>query len=278
MLQWTAAGAVAASWPARHLAAETPADRQLGLALQLYSIRKDCAQDFDKALEEVAKMGFEAVEFAGYHSYGDDPQGLRKRLDDLGLKVAGTHVGTNSLVGDNLQKSIDFHQQLGCKYLIVPGDRRFSQPDGSKELAEIFNQIAEQLKPHAMFTGYHNHTHEFKKDGDKTYWELFAERTSEDVVLQQDVGWTTAARVDPVAMIRKYPGRSKIIHCKPTVVDGQGVAYIGQDSVRWEPIIAACREVGGTEWLTVEQESYPDGKTPMQCVRISLGGLKEMVS
>ena len=129
-----------------------------------------------------------------------------------------------------------------------------------------------------MYTGYHNHTHEFKKDGGKTFWELFAERTSKDVVLQQDVGWTTAAGVDPVAMVRKYPGRSKIIHCKPTVVGGQGKAYIGQDSVKWKPIIAACAEVGGTEWLTVEQEQYPDGKSPMECTRISLAGLKKILA
>jgi sugar phosphate isomerase/epimerase len=223
-------------------------------------------------------MGFDAVEFAGYHSYSNDAAGLKKRLDDLGLKVAGTHIGTNTLVGDNLKKTVDFHQTLGCKYLIVPGDGRFSDPEKSQELAEIFNKAAEQLKQYDMYTGYHNHTHEFKKDGDKTFWELFAERTTEDVVLQQDVGWTVEAGVDPVAMIRKYPGRSKIIHCKPTVVDDNGKAYIGEDSVPWKPIIAACEEVGGTEWLTVEQESYPDGKSPMECTRISHEGLRKILA
>ncbi len=278
MLKLTAAGTLAASLPGASGWAAPAKSHKAGIALQLYSVRGDCAKDFDKALEEVAKMGFKAVEFAGYHSYSKDPKGLRKRLDDLGLSVAATHVGTKTLVGDSLKKSVDFHQIIGCKYLLVPGDSRFAKPDGSKELAEIFNKIAEQLKPFDMYTGYHNHKHEFEKDGDKTYWELFAERTCKDVVLQQDVGWTTAAGVDPVAMIRKYPGRSKVIHCKPTVVDGQGKAYIGEDSVKWVPIIAACEEVGGTEWLTVEQEKYPDGKSPMECTRISLAGLKKILA
>ncbi len=278
MLKLAAAGTVAASLPTLSLQAAPPDDKQPGVAVQLYSIRNDCAKDFDAALEAVAKMGFDAVEFAGYHSYSQNAKGLRKRLDDLGLKVAATHIGTNTLVGDNLPATIEFHQIIGCKYLCVPGDGRFSKPDESKELAEIFNRIAEQLKPHGMFTGYHNHTHEFKKDGDKTYWELFAERTSKDVVLQQDVGWTTAAGADPVAMIRNYPGRSKVIHCKPTVVGDRGKAYIGQDSVAWKPILAACQEVGGTEWLTVEQEQYPDGKSPLQCTQISLAGLRQIMS
>ncbi len=277
-LKAAAVGAVAVGLPQLRCLASAVEPTSPGIALQLYSIRDDCGKDFDKALEEVAKMGFEAVEFAGYHKYQNDPQGLRKRLDDLGLKVAGTHIGTGTLVGDTLPKTIEFHKIIGCKYLIVPGDGRFTKPEGNKELAEIFNKAAEQLKKVDMYTGYHNHTHEFEKDGDTTYWELFAQRTSKDVVLQQDVGWTTAAHQDPVALIRKYPGRHKIIHCKPTVVDGKGKAYIGEDSVRWVPILAACKEVGGTEWFTVEQEEYPDGKSPMECTRISLAGLKKILA
>lgn len=250
-----------------------------GIALQLYSVRNDCSKDFDAALTRVAGMGFEAVEFAGYHSYSNNPEGLRKKLDELGLKVAATHIGTSALIGDSLKKSIDFHKVIGCKYLIVPGDGRFWKPDGSKELAEIFNKAAEELKKVGMATGYHNHTHEFEKDGDKTYWELFAERTSPDVVLQQDVGWTTVAGYDPAEMIRKYPGRSKVIHCKPSMVEGdQGRAILGEDSVKWIPVFEASRDVGGTEWLTIEQERYPDGKSPMECSELSLAGMKKILA
>lgn len=249
-----------------------------GIALQLYSVRGDCAKDFDGALAQVAEMGFDAVEFAGYHGYSEDAKGLRARLDELGLKVAGTHIGTGNLTMDKLSQTIEFHQTLGCKYLIVPGDGRFSKPEESKELAEIFNEAAQALEPLGMYCGYHNHTHEFKKDGDKTYWELFAERTGSDVVLQQDVGWTTAAKQDPVMFIRKYPGRSKIIHCKPTVVKGdQGRPIIGADSVKWAEIFQACEDVGGTEWYTIEQEKYLRNTSPMECVKLSLAGMKEIL-
>ncbi len=279
VLKATAAGALAAGLSYAPAFGKDSAPAAPGISLQLYSIRGDCGKDFDAALQEVADMGFDAVEFAGYHKYANDPAGLRKRLDDLGLKVCGTHVGTNTLVGDALAKSIEFHQVIGCKYLIVPGDGRFWQPEGSKELAEIFNTAAEQLKKVGMYTGYHNHKNEFKTDGGKTYWELFAERTSDDVVLQQDVGWTTEAGHDAAALVRKYPGRSKIIHCKPTLLKGDaGRPIIGEDSVKWAEIITACKEVGGTEWLTVEQERYLPDTSPMECVKLSLAGLKEIVA
>ncbi|MCX8156833.1 MAG: sugar phosphate isomerase/epimerase [Verrucomicrobiae bacterium] len=255
------------------------ARKKLPIALQLYSVRQDCGKDFDAALERVAKMGFDGVEFAGYHTYGGKPKELRKRLDDLGLKVAATHIGTGSFRGDNLQKTIEFHQIIGCKFLIVPGDGDFTNPEKCKPLADLFNQTAEKLKPLNMYCGYHNHTAEFKKFGDTTFWDFFAANTSKDVVLQQDCGWTAAAKLDPVEMMKKYPGRMKSTHFKPTVVGNEPgkKAFIGQDSVDWKAVIAACIEFGGSEWITLEQEAYPDGKSPMEATEISFKALKAMV-
>ncbi len=254
-------------------------DRKIPVALQLYSIRNDCQKDFDAALAQAAKMGFVGVEFAGYYNYGNKPKELRQKLDELNLKVAGTHIRTADLRSDRIQRTIEFHQTIGCKFLIVPGDGDFTHPEKSKALAETYTKAAEILKPQGMACGFHNHTGEFKKDGDKTYWELFAERTSKDVVLQQDCGWTAAAGYNPVEMIKRYPGRTKTTHFKPTVVgnDSSKKAYLGQDSVDWVAVYAACREFGGTEWVIVEQESYPDHKSPMECTEISLAGLKKLI-
>jgi len=253
--------------------------RKIPVAVQLYSVRADCGKDFDAALTQVAKMGFVGVEFAGYHSYGGKAKELRRKLDDLNLKVAGTHIGTGTLRGDALSKTIEFHQTIGCKFLIVPGDRDFTDPEKSKALAETFNKTAPVLKPLGMACGYHNHTGEFKKDGDKTYWDLFAERTSQDVVLQQDCGWTAAAGLNPIDLMKRFPGRMKTTHFKPTVIgnDATKKAILGQDSVDWAAVFVACRDIGGSEWIIVEQETYPDGKSPMECTELSLAGLKKLL-
>lgn len=262
-------------------AAAAPAEKKtIPISLQLYSVRGDCGKDFDGSMERVAKMGYDGVEFAGYHKYGGKAAELKKKLDDLGIKGIATHIATGSFRGDALQKTIDFHQTIGCKYLIVPGDGAFTNPEGSKTLAELFNKTAEVLKPLGMWCGYHNHSGEFKNtDDNETYYDLFAERTSKEVVLQQDVGWTAAAGLDPAGLIRKYPGRFKIMHFKAHVLGGDKTkkAIIGQDSIDWPKVIAASREVGGIEWITIEQESYPDGKSPMECSEMSLAGLKKLL-
>jgi sugar phosphate isomerase/epimerase len=249
------------------------------ISVQLYSVRDDCAKDFDAALARLAKMGFAGVEFAGYHKYSGKAKELRQKLDELNLVAAGTHIGTGSFRGDELKRTIEFHQILGCKFLIVPGDGDFTNAEKSKPLAETFNKTAEVLKPLGMYCGYHNHTHEFTKVGDTTYWHLFADRTSTDVVLQQDCGWSAAAGYNPVELMKRYPGRMKTTHFKPTVVgdDKSKKGILGQDSVDWAAVLAGCIEFGGTEWITLEQELYPDGKSPLECTALSLAGLKKIM-
>jgi sugar phosphate isomerase/epimerase len=250
------------------------------IGVQLYSLRDDCEKNFDAALAQVARMGFAGVEFAGYYKYDGKAKALRKKLDELNLKAEGTHIGADDFRGDRLQRTIDFHHILGCRFLIVPIDDEFTSPERSQALAELFNQTAEKLKPAGMACGFHNHTGEFKKTGEgtKTYWDLFAERTSKDVVLQQDCGWSAAARQNPAELVRRYPGRTKTTHFKPFVLrnDKTKKAILGQDSVDWVSVLAACREVGGTEWVVVEQEFYPDGMSPMECTALSLAGLKKI--
>ena len=258
------------------LSAQSAGNPKIGV--QLYSVRDDCAKNYDAALEQIGKMGFEGVEFAGYYGYAEKPAELRKKIDDCGLKGFSTHIATAKLRGDELKKTIEFHQILGCHYLIVPMDGDCANPDKCKAFADFFSATAQTLKPLGMACGYHNHFHEFDKNGEKTYFELFADGTSPEVVLEQDCGWTASAHADPVAMMKRWPGRFKLQHFKPTVVDNQPgkKAYFGQDSVDWVAALATARTVGGTEWVILEQEVYPDGKPPMECTQISLAGLKKI--
>jgi sugar phosphate isomerase/epimerase len=273
-----AAGAVPLALAAGSLKALVAAGR-IPLALQLYSIRADCAKNFDAALEWAAATGFEGVEFAGYYTYAGKGADLAARLKALKLKAAGTHLRMNELRGDALKANIEFHQAIGCKFLICPMDADMVHPEKSKALADEFNTLAQKLKPLGMACGYHNHKPEWQKDGDKYYFDLFAERTTKDVILQQDCGWTMAAGQDPAAVIRKYPGRIRSTHFKPTVREGDAgkKPIFGQDSVDWKSVYDACVSVGGTEWVILEQELYPDNRPPMDCTKESFAGLKALV-
>ena len=279
-MKWgAAAGAVALARPASLFAQDK---KHIPVGLQLYSVRDVLGKDFEGTLAKVAEMGFEGVEFAGnFGKYGKDPEGLRKLLDSLKLKAAGTHTGAGNLAGDKLKETISFYKTLGCTLLIVPGDGRYTKSDATnKEYAEFMTKAAEVLKAEGLFTGHHNHTQEFavEKESGKSYFDLFAERTSKDVVIQQDMGHTMAANVDPTAIVKKYPGRIKTTHIKNRPAKSTGKKpFVGEDNFDWKAYVTACYEVGGTEWFTLEQEEYPDGKSSLECTKISMDGFQAVL-
>jgi sugar phosphate isomerase/epimerase len=243
------------------------------IALQLYSVREDCARDLPHVLESVAKMGYVGVEFAGYHGY--DAKALRGMLDTLGLQVAGAHVGIDTLLGDQLERSIEFHQILGNRFLIVPGlaEHRRNSRNAWLETAALMNTIAEQLKPHGMQTGYHNHHIEFHALDGELPWDTFFGNTTPDVVMQFDTGNALVAGAAAGPFIERYPGRATTVHLKEHS-DSNPAALIGAGDVPWPTIFQLCETIGATEWYIVEYESnaYP----PLESVDRCLQALRKM--
>lgn len=237
---------------------------RIPVALQLYSVREDCAGDFAGTIRAVAEMGYEGVEFAGYYDW--TAQDLRKLLDDLGLKVAGTHTGLDRLLGDELKRTVEFNQIIGNKFLIVPGlpGERTESIAAWRETAQLFNQLAEQVAPYKMRVGYHNHTAEFQPLEGELPWEIFCTNTREEVVTQLDIGHCARAGQDPIEYLHKYPGRAITVHVKPYSAQSDEVV-LGEDELDWPTILEVCETVGGTQWYIVEQENYP--YPPLESVR-----------
>lgn len=243
------------------------------IALQLYSVREDCAKDLPGTLAAVAKMGYKGVEWAGY--YGRSAKELRKMCDDLGLKVVGTHIGLDTLLGDELEKTVEFNHILGNKHLIVPGlpAERTKSRQAWLETARIFNEIAERLHAFGMLTGYHNHTIEFKPLDGELPWDTFFGNTRQDVIMQFDTGNAMHGGADPVPFLERYPGRAITVHIK-AFSKTNDKALIGEDDLPWDRIFHICETTGGTEWYIVEQESY--AYPPLECVDRSLQNLRKM--
>ena len=60
------------------------------VGLMLYSVRSECAQDFEGTLRAVAEMGYEGVELFDLH--GQPALQVREWLDAFGLVPCGRHV------------------------------------------------------------------------------------------------------------------------------------------------------------------------------------------
>jgi len=267
-----AAALMATGLEVRTLAAK-PAGKKIPLALQLYSVRNDCAKDLAGVLAAVAKMGYVGVEFAGY--YGHEPKEIRKLLDDNGLKCCGTHTHINALLGDALKNTVELHKTLGTIYINVPGlpHKYFADAKACIETAKLFNELAEKLKSDGMQIGYHAHGGDFKKIDGKTSWDIFFSHTNPAVNMQLDVGNCLGGGGDPYAILKEYPGRAKTIHIKE--YGGKPGAVIGEGDVKWNEIFHLCETIGGTKWYIVEQEGY-GAITPLEAVKRCIENLHKM--
>jgi sugar phosphate isomerase/epimerase len=243
------------------------------IALQLYSVRDEAARDLDGVLRAVAAMGYTGVEFAGY--YGHDARRIRAMLDQYGLQVAGAHVGLDTLLGDELERSVEFHQILGNRYLIVPGlaEARRNSRAAWLQTASLMNDIAERLAPHGMQTGYHNHAVEFVPLDGELPWDTFFGATRQDVIMQFDVGNALHGGGQAAPYLRRYPGRAITVHVKEYAADNDR-ALIGEGDVDWAEIFGLCETIGNTAWYIVEQESY--AYPPLECVDRCLQNLRAM--
>ena len=248
--------------------AQAAANRKIPVGLQLYSLREQCATDLPGMLAAVSKIGYRGVEFAGYH--GRSAKELRKLLDDNGLVACGTHTPYESVLGDKLKETVEFNRTIGNKFLIVPWMNETQSKQEWLDRAKLFNDISDKIKADGMWVGYHAHAHDFKQIDGVSAWDLFFGNTKPEVIMQLDTSNCCEGGADPVAVLKKYPGRARTIHIKAN--GGGPEAVIGEDKVDWKEVFAFCEGKGKTQWYVVEHETSKD---PLDAVKRSFEALRK---
>jgi sugar phosphate isomerase/epimerase len=234
------------------------------VGLQLWSLRslsKDPAGMFKLA----RSMGVTHVETAGL--YGMTPEQFSTALRGADLRATSMHVGLDEFK-KNPQAVIATAKALGVKYVGTawyPHQGAFTESDARKAIAD-FNAIGKTMKAAGLQFFYHNHGYEPVAYGDGTLLDLIIRETDPSVVaFEMDVLWTFLPNVDPAALIRKYPGRFKLMHIKdmkPGVPRGSlsgGLpdslqAVIGQGQVNWPDVMKAAK-ADGLEYYYLEDET-----------------------
>lgn len=250
------------------------------IGVQLWSVKDEVKQDFEGTLDKLAKLGFQGVEFAGeFGPFAKDAAGLRRFLDKTGLQCAGAHMHFDALSAASFDATTAFYKTVGCSKLLISRDERANSREGAAQVAKELTMLAARLAPLGMKIGYHNHAEEMAGADGQTPWDVIAVGTPAGSIMQQDVGWTTFAGKDPVALVKRYPGRTVSTHYKAKFAPGTtGTPIIGQDKTDWAGLTMAARRVGGTEWIILEQEEYPNGMGQLETVAASLRGLQAVLA
>ncbi len=246
------------------------------LGLQLYTLRDLMKEDFTGVLQQVAKLGYEGVEFAGYGGMTADS--LRGVVQELGLAPVSSHVSLDRLE-NHLEEELTYAKALGLAYVIcpfLPESRRSTRADYLR-LAEVLNGIGQRCQEAGVGFGYHNHAFEFDPMDEVGYPldDLLQHTNAQWVNAELDVYWVEYGGAAAVDYLNRYAGRCPIIHIKDMDATDRSFREVGQGTLNMLDIFSAAK-AAGTQWLVVEQDVCKGD--PLQSVRESLTYAKELQS
>ena len=259
-------------------AAATRVPKKYPIGIELYAVREALMKDLPGTLRTVRQLGYEVVEFYAPYLGWTVPyaKSVRTMLDDAGLRCFSTHNSFAGLTpGETMVKAIEINQVLGTRHMILSSPPfETGTVDEWKRLAAQMTAAVEQLKPHGLLAGLHNHDAEWVRlSNGQRVMDLIAAETPAEFVLQLDVGTCVKAGQDPVAWIRAHPGRIRSVHLKDWApgADSAEKSYrvlFGEGVSPWRPIMAALESVGGVEFYLMEQEGsrYSEFDTARRCL------------
>jgi sugar phosphate isomerase/epimerase len=273
----------------------------LHIDLQLYSVRQDLDKDFEQVIKKVKEYGYDGVELASLH--GKEPEYVKKLLSDTGLTPISAHVPLDSMLKDP-DGVFGTYAFIGCKYVAVPylpEERRPGKPLFDKTLEQM-EQLGKKAKEAGLQLLYHNHDFEFVKIGDRLGLDVIYETIPADLLQTQiDTCWVKVAGQDPAEYIRKYKGRAPVVHLKdfykqetdkdikmyeligikgkdhkPSDKKAFGFMPLGFGQQDIPEILEASKEAGAS-WVVVEQDEPQEGRTALECARLSIKYLKNLI-
>ena len=221
------------------------------IALQLYTVRDETAQDFAGTLRRVATLGYTSVEFAGYGGLSI-PQ-MQALLAETGLQALSSHVSLDR-IEHHFEHELEYAQAIGCPYIVVPWLAPALRNGASlPAIVTILNGRGQKCREQGITLGYHNHDFEFApmSETDSTFLLDYLLEHS-DVALELDTYWAAYAGVDPVSYLQRYHQRVPLVHMKDMTPE-RTFTEVGAGILPTAAIVAAAR-ASGTQGYIVEND------------------------
>ena len=243
------------------------------LALQMWTLRALGDQKLLDAIKDVARIGYGAVEFAGFGS--TSAQDLRSTMDAEEILAAGSHVGIDALEND-FDRIADFHEEIGCRDIIVPAPPSGFEftLEGWRALGQRLATLQPRFESRGFRLGYHNHNRELMRFEGTPALDILLKASGPKVGAELDLYWAAFAGDDPGEAIRQRADSVHWVHLKdmskstpPTDVE------VGEGILNWPSIFEACQDAG-VEWFIVEMDNPP--KPGLESSALALNNLRAM--
>ncbi len=230
------------------------------------------AIDVAKTLDTIKMMGFTEIE-GGPGKLS--PEEFRRLCTERGLSIPSTGAGYEELVS-NPQAVAERAKALGSKFVMVawiPHERGKFLLENAKKAVSDFNAAGKILKENGITFCYHVHGYEFQPHGEGTLMDYLINETDPRYVsFEMDIMWVHFGGGDPVALLKKYGNRWKLMHLKdlrkgtPTDLTGgtseDNDVALGTGEINIPAILKAARKAGIQHYFIEDESSVVTKQIP----------------
>lgn len=244
------------------------------VGVQLYTFRKEMADDALGTLKRIAALGIKQIESARSskgHYYGLTAKEMKQACADLGMTLRSGHVH----IDDKWQQTIDEAAESGQEYLICSTMPANGQTiDNYKKVAATFNKAGEECKKRGIKFGYHNHEYEFESEKGKVLYDVLLENTAADLVyMELDLGWVLVGGKNPLDYFASFPDRFPLWHLKDMDLVKKHSVEFGKGSLDIQQMLKTSKQAG-LKYFFVEQEEYTS--TPFESMQQNMDYLHKL--
>jgi len=184
------------------------------LGVQTYTFRRSIGNDPAKVLDTIKTLGFTEVEGGGGRIA---PEDFKKLCAERGISIPSTGADYGQLV--SAPDSVVMRAKaLGAKYVMcawIPHENGVLTLENAKKAVDDFNKAGKFLKDNGLILCYHAHGYEFQPYEDGTLLDYIVKNTNPEYVsFEMDIFWIQFGGGDPVALLKKYGDRWKLMHLK----------------------------------------------------------------
>jgi len=265
-LQLLAMGGAVATLPGLQAAHHRRVEK---IGLQLYTVRKQLAEDVHATLAAVAATGYREVETAGTANLTAEQ--FAAALQQYGLSAPAAHVPIQMLDAQP-EALLDMALALGCRYLVVP----FLPPEmrtneGYAGVIDTLNRFGEISAAEGITTCYHNHDFEFASTGGAMPFDVMLANCDRRLVqFELDLFWAAHAGVDAKAYLAADPERFPLCHVKDRTAQGE-MTDVGAGVLDFAELFTAGT---GLRHYFVEHDNPADALQSIQASYRSLAALR----
>ena len=240
--------------------------KTMPIGLGMFTLFGVIEKDVPGTLRKVKEIGYSELESAfsmkgGY--YGLTSKEFAKLTKEIGLAWRSHHVLGNPFtpppgaklpagfenmpkpkdLTNNAQEIMDDVASGGIKY-VVCASIDISSGDNVKKAVETLNKADELAKKAGLTLCYHNHDKEFATVDGIVPYDLFLSQLNKSVQFELDLAWVSKAKVDPVELFKKNPGRFPMWHVKDFNADYTQLEPVGKGVIDFKRIFAASKTAG----------------------------------